>query len=423
MYVDFLWLLNLLLRCVYTMYYAEVNTWVVSKLMERGNMDRGKESWFASEVSLPNNGLDPSRDVNHVHNEELVKVFGPRQQNKGYFYPGAKSERVKSRVGELYRPIYQFNEMPKNQCITESFARAIVSEVCHGYPMNWAQYAAERWSMCKNLDLKSETVIRYATAESLKGTYYEVAKSKFEGEIEDLRVAYSKADAEHSNAHVFVSSRLTSPKHPSEGAERDGLLERLAVLNIQLQVAEEVLQKCKDNSATSSSSKKISEKIGKRMVKQERRIIKLKYEIKQKEIALVDSKGEIIEALSEMDRLQTQMVNLEGDMDRLKGVLEKMEEMVRYPMCLRPSQHIQEEIASHNTDLITINSCAFCNGKFPYMDIFVAPCTCTYHPWCLVMQTWVENRCAIKGCGAAFNENWKSSVGIDNVPGMLPQVN
>ncbi|KAG0602471.1 hypothetical protein M758_10G016700 [Ceratodon purpureus] len=152
------------------------------------------------------------------------------------------------------------------------------------------------------------------------------------------------------------------------------------------------------------------------MVKEERRIIKLKYKIKQKEIALVDTKGEIIESVKELDRLQTVMANLEGDMDRLKGVLTKMEEMVRLPICLRPSQHVQEEIACHDTDLITLNSCAFCNGKFPHMDIIVAPCKCMYHPWCVVMQTWVEDRCAKKECGAAFTENWKRSVGIDKKP-------
>ncbi|KAG0631938.1 hypothetical protein M758_1G292000 [Ceratodon purpureus] len=384
--------------------------------MERDNVERGKEKWFASTVSLPNYGLDPSRDVNHVQNSELIQMFGARQQNLGYFYPGAKSERIKSRVEELYPAIYQFSEMPKNQCIKESFARAILSEVCHGYPMNWAQYAAERWSTCKNLDLKSETVIRYVGAESLKETYYEVAKSKFEGEIEDSRVAYSTADQDYTNTRVFIKSIMTSPKHPSEGAERDGLLERLSVLKIQLQEAEEVLEKCKKKTEIGSSSETISKKIGERMEKEKRRVIKLKYEIKQKEIALIDSKGEIFEALNELDRLQTLMANLIGEQDRLKGVLKMMKERNRLPMTLRPSQHVVEEIESHDSDLITIIPCPLCNGRFMHMEIIVAPCKCTYHPWCMVMQSWMENRCAKKECGTAFTDNWKRSVGLDKMP-------
>lgn len=127
-------------------------------------MERGKEPWFALEVSLPNWGLDPSRDCNHVQNYELVRMFGERQKKKGYNYLGAKSDRVKQRVEELYHAIYQCSKMPKNECISESLARAIVSEVCYGHPMNWAQYASERWRVKRNG--KKEAVIKYGGKES-----------------------------------------------------------------------------------------------------------------------------------------------------------------------------------------------------------------------------------------------------------------
>ena len=87
--------------------------------------------------------------------------------------------------------------------------------------------------MSKNLEKKSESVIKYVGANSLKLSYYELAKSKLEGEIADFEVAYSKANADYGNTYVFISSRMASPTNPCEGAEREELLERLSKLKDQ----------------------------------------------------------------------------------------------------------------------------------------------------------------------------------------------
>ena len=37
---------------------------------------------------------------------------------------------------------------------------------------------------------------------------------------------------------------------------------------------------------------------------------------------------------------------------------------------------------------LTILAYALCKRPFSKLDVFVAPCHCTYHPWCAVCQNW-----------------------------------
>ena len=44
----------------------------------------GSEAWFAKVVGLPNWGLDPRKDVNHVSNKDLLVLFEDKVSHKGY---------------------------------------------------------------------------------------------------------------------------------------------------------------------------------------------------------------------------------------------------------------------------------------------------------------------------------------------------
>ena len=105
---------------------------------------KGDELWFQLIAGLPRVGLDPERDTTHVSDEELIKVLGRKVQNKGYSYKNAVIKQARSLAEELYMPIYQVDS-PPNKFIPESFARALVSKVCHSMPMNWSQYAEGVW--------------------------------------------------------------------------------------------------------------------------------------------------------------------------------------------------------------------------------------------------------------------------------------
>jgi hypothetical protein len=97
-------------------------------------LKKGEEVWFQVEAGLPRGGLDPEKDTTHVSDEELIKVFGRKVPNRGYLYKNAVVGKITMRAEELYKSIYQVASLPE-QYISESFARALVSEICHLMPM------------------------------------------------------------------------------------------------------------------------------------------------------------------------------------------------------------------------------------------------------------------------------------------------
>ena len=87
----------------------------------------GTEAWFSTIVKLPCNGLDPSRDCNHISDEEITTMFEEKLKCKGYQYWEAKAMDVKARFEELYPMVYQSKKMPRDGFVIESFVRVVLS--------------------------------------------------------------------------------------------------------------------------------------------------------------------------------------------------------------------------------------------------------------------------------------------------------
>ena len=85
---------------------------------------KGDEFWFQLVAGLPRIGLDPERDTTRVLDEEFIKVFGRKVQNKEYSYKNAAVEQVTSLAEELYMPIYQVDS-PPDQFINGGVRREI----------------------------------------------------------------------------------------------------------------------------------------------------------------------------------------------------------------------------------------------------------------------------------------------------------
>ena len=66
-------------------------------------------------------------------------------QMKGYSYLNCKSKRLKRRLEELYKPMFQQPDLPKEGYIPESFARAAVFEALHYTSINWVRLATGKW--------------------------------------------------------------------------------------------------------------------------------------------------------------------------------------------------------------------------------------------------------------------------------------
>ena len=52
--------------------------------------------------------------MNHVYNKDLHMLFEDKVSHKGYAWERCKSEKVKNRMEQLYRPLFQVSTMPKD---------------------------------------------------------------------------------------------------------------------------------------------------------------------------------------------------------------------------------------------------------------------------------------------------------------------
>ena len=84
-------------------------------------------------------------------------MFGPKKPMRGYNYTDARLDKIKVWVEQPFLLVYQVDKLPLDGCIPKSFARAVQSEICRGYPMNWARFAEERWKQKKSI-LKEESI-------------------------------------------------------------------------------------------------------------------------------------------------------------------------------------------------------------------------------------------------------------------------
>ena len=147
-------------------------------------LEIGTEAWFATVVTIPCGGVDPSRDCNHVSDEQIRLC--EKIKCKGYQY----SEDVKARFEELYPVVYQSKMMPRNGFVTESFVRAILLEVCHHNRMNWALFASERWAQKKSGHKEGNPILYYKEEDMTEGYDQYILpamKKATDEEMEELR--------------------------------------------------------------------------------------------------------------------------------------------------------------------------------------------------------------------------------------------
>ena len=104
----------------------------------------GSKSWFAEVVGLPNSGINPLRDLSHVKNADILEVFQRKVSHKGYQIKECKSAKVKSRMEEMWEPVFQCKP-PGTGFMLESFTRAVISEVFYSTNIDWAKLASAKW--------------------------------------------------------------------------------------------------------------------------------------------------------------------------------------------------------------------------------------------------------------------------------------
>jgi hypothetical protein len=186
-------------------------------------LKKGGEVWFQVEAWLPRGGLDPEKDTSHVSDEELIKVFGRKVPNRGYLYKDAVVAKVTMRAEELYNPIYQTDCLPE-QYILESFTRALVSEICHLMPMNWARYAEGVWARKKE-DVADQ--LRRENAPTIRIKISRADKTYESAILDRLQLEYQEEDTMFQTAtNTLQQVRMTlaelRDRAPADGSEIEG---------------------------------------------------------------------------------------------------------------------------------------------------------------------------------------------------------
>ena len=93
-----------------------------------------------------------------------------------------------------------------------------------------------------------------------------------------------------------------------------------------------------------------------------------------------------------------------ANVDRLKATVEKMKEILKFPVSLHPSPYIEDIGTGIESDHILIKNCAMCKTTFLLLDVVIAPCKCAYHPWCVASQNRLEGKCANQVCAKKFTK-------------------
>jgi hypothetical protein len=386
----------------------------------RWEKKKGSEFWFGFVVGLPRAGIDPEKDTSHVSDEEVVNVFGPKFRHFGYKYKEAKVERIKLRIRELYKAIYQAPTFPA-EYITESFARAIISEVCHMMPMNWARFAESAWLRKKgdiSIHQNAATVVFQPAPNSR--TYDEVILQRLKHERTLMETELKRTSENLENARACLR-RECEPglELIEERARRDG-----EVLNAKLGLEMAQSQKkyaglFKEMAMASSWNKGAIPKY-EEMEAREDCAIKEFQEFLDHENELREKEAKTLADYHEKERTGSVEVDrIQNSVNEKSTIIHRLIHGATHTMILRPSRFISETDSEDQVVNVNLRPCALCNFPFPNRDAILAPCLCFYHPWCATMQNWLSKKCARSSCERLFNEKWQRSMGLYNIEGNL----
>ena len=371
------------------------------------------EEFYARRIGLPNVGLDPSKDCHHVRDDELTWMFGEKKRYMGYNFLEAKSPRVRDRVKELLPPIWQ-SPLKADACyIPESFARAVVSEVCHHTQMNWARYASHRGKVSAKV---GEGEYFYGTKGQTR--YADLVIRRISEEIVSAEEELQHTSAaELSQKHEVENLRAKQPQDPREQLK---VQLELQSLNGKLLSATGLVDSWRKSRASveECGSEDLSLWYEQRIECEVKVIAALEDSIRRLKEESQDSATELLEASEEEKSLSAMKIRQTVDVERRKTLLLTVQTRANIALTRTPSPIIEEKESTPETHEIVIQPCALCRSGFPNFDIVVAPCLCIYHPWCVGMQCWLEENCANPFCKDKFPESWLRSFGLYRMEGM-----
>lgn len=380
--------------------------------------DVNSEHYFASKVGLPNVGLDPSKDCHHVRDGELVFMFGEREQHKGYNFMAARSDRVKARVQELYPPIFQTATLLESALIPESFARAVVSEVCHNSQMNWAKYAANR---CRNKKVEPGGAVVFYQGDDDRRTFFDMAMDRIEEKLGEAENQWSDTRSLHTRKMERV--RILRAKQQHHESVMSGKDTAIAEMSCWKESFDAALLKHERRRAFKakmdiSVDEEMRQWYNEELQSKERLLSELEEKIRVRVEELVCVEPELSIAIEEEMRLNSLEQEQRATVDRLEDLKLKLSERSKIPLVRAPSRFIDSYTPWTDAVVINVHACAMCSTGFLNKDVILAPCLCVYHPWCAAMQARIDGSCTRATCHLEFPVSWLKSFGYYMIEGL-----
>jgi hypothetical protein len=390
-------------------------------------LKKGEEEWFQLEAGLPRGGLDPEKDTSHVSDEELIKVFGRKVPNRGYLYKEAIVAKVTMRAEEIYKPIYQTECLPE-QYISESFARALVSEICHLMPMNWARYAEGVWARKKG-DVADQ--MRRENAPTVRIEISRAEKTYESAIVERLELESREEDAMFQAAtNTLQRVRMTlvelRDRTPGDGSEIEGRAQverKIKRSKLSLDMAKCNLKFVRKflEEVSSEFETDLLAHYKEREVEEEQNVLRCQQELEEALQGRLEFDKPLTDAMKRERELQAEIETFIPMLERKRKILEQLKGSSHRTLILRPSKSLIESSREVQVPTFQWMPCALCKTPFPLKDVVLAPCMCLYHPWCIVMQNWISDSCAKDDCKMIFDDSWQKSHGLFYMQGKSSQ--
>jgi hypothetical protein len=389
---------------------------------------KGSKHWFGSVVGLSTRGLDPGWDTSHVVDWEVVRMFREQKYNKGYCFAAARSEKVKRRAEELYMPVYQEDKLPFDLYIRESFARAIVSEICHDDRMNWARYAEDMWNRKKRtFDRGCPT--QYFKSLEVGNTYAAVLKEGLKVKLEEEELELKSIVEDHERAIEEVNKL--------HEARTTGMTEADILFKAGIKKEILTLRRSLDHGKCDLEYAKKYMEIYKSGPPNPVMVMHYQNEIADTEQIISETEVKLKEAVLRLEMLdepyksaklreyelkltvEVKSDTLEKNRVSKQGLMQKLKANCQVSIELRPSRFIVESNDAGKRLVIEVGRCALCLAPFPHHDVVIAPCRCPYHPWCATFQSTRIRACANSECRNMFTETWQKNMGLISIQGNL----
>ena len=275
--------------------------------------------------------------------------------------------------------------------------------------MNWVLFASERWAHKKSGHKESDAVLIYKEEDLTEAYDKNILQALKRGTNEEAQQLKNLQIELEKTIATTKELEGCSTQRPSEEIDQE-----LKQLELKAQKLKHIIKirgnllKIHEGSleATQLSGEDAMIEYHESMsCVEEENILKLTEKLNPLKSRLRQIKlpnEELGKAKKEVLRLMRLKQSLLDSINEDKEFIQNLEMVVRLSDETQHPRLLDNIVGEPKEVTLTILACALCKRSFPKLDVFVAPCRCAYHPWCVVRQKWRSGSYAMKQCKQEF---------------------